>query len=244
MRLPATAALLDAWEQTLGRPPANRPLALLAAVYPDVPYDELARLSVGGCDSRLLALRESLFGPRMSGVSSCPQCGERIEMEFSVSDLRVSAGEPQSAGAFAISADGHEVAFRLPTCLDLEAAAASDAAAARGVLLARCLLASSSPSGSIAPDILPSAVVEAVAEAMGRADPQAAAEIALSCPACSHRWTVAFDAGSFLWSELNAWAQQMLRDIHVIANAYGWSETQVLALSPARRRAYLDLVQS
>jgi hypothetical protein len=86
--------------------------------------------------------------------------------------------------------------------------------------------------------------VAAVAEAMGRADPQAAAEIALTCPACAHRWTVAFDAGAFLWAEIQAWAQQILRDVHTLAAAYGWNEAEILALPPARRRAYLDLVQT
>jgi hypothetical protein len=245
MRSPTIAALLDAWEHGLGQPPARRALALLATAYSDVPYDVLTRLSVGQGDARLLALRELLFGPRLHGVSSCPQCGEKIELDFAVADLRTAAPAEPPPETLTLSAAGHEVMFRLPTFLDLEAAAvAPDAASARTALLARCVLAATGSTGAVAPENLPAPVVAAVAEAMGRADPQAAAEIALVCPACSHRWTVAFDTGAFLWAEIHAWAQQLLRDVHTLAIAYGWSETEVLALPPGRRRAYLDLVQS
>jgi hypothetical protein len=245
MRAPTPAALLDAWEYGLGQPPARRALALLASAYPDINYGTLARLSVGDGDARLLALRELLFGPQVHGVSACPQCREKIEMDFAVADLRAAAPDGPPPETMTVSAHGHDVTFRLPTALDLEAATgAPDAASARVALFARCVLAAAAPDGAVAPENLPAPVVAAVAEAMGRADPQAAAEIALTCPACAHRWTVAFDAGAFLWAEIQAWAQQILRDVHTLAAAYGWNEAEILALPPARRRAYLDLVQT
>jgi hypothetical protein len=35
----------------------------------------------------------------------------------------------------------------------------------------------------------------------------------------------------------------VLGDVHELARAYGWSEPEVLALSPWRRAAYLALVR-
>jgi hypothetical protein len=245
MRVPTTATLLDAWEHGLAQPPARRALALLAAASPDVPYEALTRLSIGRGDARLLALREQLFGPHIHGISSCPHCGEKIEMNFAVADLRAATPEEPLPETLTISSHGHDVTFRLPTALDLEsAAAAPDAASVRAALLTRCVLAAAVSTGAVAPEDLPAPVVAAVGEAMSRADPQAAAEVALACPACAHRWTVAFDVGAFLWAEVQDWAQHILRDVGTLAATYGWSEAEILALSPARRRAYLDLVQT
>ena len=87
---------------------------------------------------------------------------------------------------------------------------------------------------------LPEALAAAVAERMAAADPQAAARVALRCPACAHEWEAPIDAGAFLWAELDAWARRTLHEVHVLASAYGWSEEAILALGP-RRRVYLEL---
>jgi hypothetical protein len=89
---------------------------------------------------------------------------------------------------------------------------------------------------------LPDSVIQAVLERMGHADPQANLEIELSCPACSHNWQETFDIVSFLWSEITAWAIRILREVHVLASAYGWREADILAMNPRRRQAYLELI--
>jgi hypothetical protein len=66
----------------------------------------------------------------------------------------------------------------------------------------------------------------------------------LTCPQCAHQWQAPLDIVSFLWSEVHAWAIRLLREIHELASAYGWSEAEILALSPWRRRAYLELVNA
>jgi hypothetical protein len=64
----------------------------------------------------------------------------------------------------------------------------------------------------------------------------------LICPACEHRWLVAFDILAYLWSEIDDWAQRMLHEIHILATAYGWPEATVLALTSWRRQYYLNLI--
>jgi hypothetical protein len=39
-------------------------------------------------------------------------------------------------------------------------------------------------------------------------------------------------------------ARQILREVDQLARTYGWREPDILALGPARRRAYLGLVAS
>ena len=83
-------------------------------------------------------------------------------------------------------------------------------------------------------------VVDAIVAHMAQADPQADIQLSLVCPQCGHQWQAAFDIASFFWSEINAWANRMLREVHILASRYGWSETDILAMSPWRRQFYLE----
>ncbi len=81
-------------------------------------------------------------------------------------------------------------------------------------------------------------------EAMAEQDPVADLQMAVVCPACAHRWSTAMDIASYLWDELDDWAQDLLAEVHVLAQHYAWSERDILAMTPVRRRFYLDLVQA
>jgi hypothetical protein len=47
---------------------------------------------------------------------------------------------------------------------------------------------------------------------------------------------------AFFWKEINHWANRILREVHLLASTYGWSEADILALTPTRRQWYLALV--
>jgi hypothetical protein len=81
-------------------------------------------------------------------------------------------------------------------------------------------------------------------DAMAQHDPDADVRITLACPACGDRSQAHFDIVSYLWSELDDWAQRVLADVHVLARAYGWSEDAILALSPSRRQIYLEMASA
>jgi uncharacterized protein (UPF0212 family) len=240
MRALTAQELLDAWERGRGEPPVQRALTLLAPACPECSPEALARESVGRRDSRLLTLREQTFGSRLMSVTACPACGERLETAFEVADIRVpeiGAGDE----TLRLPVAGRELAFRLPNSLDLAALAlCEDLDAARRRLLGRCLLAA--PGEELAVDRLPAEALQAVADRMAAADPQGDVELALQCPACGHAWPAAFDIASFFWTEVDAWARVLLHEIHVLASAYGWREADILALSPWRRRTYLELI--
>ncbi|HVR96991.1 MAG TPA: phage baseplate protein, partial [Thermoanaerobaculia bacterium] len=193
-------------------------------------------------DRLLLELRERTLGPQLVSVAACPSCGERLEVELAVQDLLVD--EREEDAPLSVAAGGWEARFRLPHSLDLLALAGSaEPADARRRLLAACLLEARSPEGEDAPvEVLPKEVLQAVADGMAEADPQADLELALTCPACSHAWLALFDIVSFFWTELDAWARVLLHEVHVLASAYNWREADILALSPWRRRTYLEMV--
>ena len=241
MRALSANDLLGAWETGADQSPPRRVLALLAAASPDVAPDQLAELSIGERDARLLALREQMFGPRLECVARCPGCGGALEFGFDISDMRAQPVRQDDALTVALA--DYEVSFRLPNTLDLLAIEpGSDAAVAQLLLLQRCVVTARRHGETCAADSLPAEIVESVAAQMARADPLADARFALSCLECGHRWEAVFDIGSFLWAEISAWVSRILREVHVLASAYGWPEADILAMSARRRHSYLDMV--
>ena len=130
-------------------------------------------------------------------------------------------------------------AFRLPTSRDLAHIVAMDAAesAATG-LLDRCRT-----GGPENPEWTGD-LLEAVQESLASADPLAETRLALSCPSCLREWDDALDVGRFLWAEVESRARRVLWEVHALASAYGWSESETLALSDARRAMYLEIVHA
>jgi len=249
--LPLSASqLLTLWERGLTQSPWQRALSLLAAALPDFTPDALANLPLGQRDAYLLTLREDLFGPRLTSVATCPSCGEGLELTFDVANIRAKSlpgtdGEQalDQTRTLSLSMDGYQVIFRLPNSLDLaELAGMRTSDRARLRLLERCLLTVKENGSARTAANLPDAVIDAIAGRMALADPQGDVQIALTCPNCTHQWQVVFDPISFIWIEINAWAQRILREVHLLACAYGWREADILGLSPSRRQAYLQMV--
>src|SRR5262249_22494798 len=158
-------------------------------------------------------------------------------------ELRLSA--PVADGALLLSRDGWELSFRLPNSEDLVIAAKErDSTAARGRLFELCLHSATAPDGrDLGAAAVPDELVYAAGERMREADPRADLSFALQCPQCAAVWEAPFDAAGFFWQELSDWARRLLRDVHELASAYGWSEAEILALTPTRRGAYLDLIR-
>ena len=235
----SAATLLRAWERGGGEPPLRRPLLLLEAAFPERPADAWADLPVGRRDASLLELRETAFGRRLECVVACPACGEVLELSCDAAELRVPPGDD---GPLVVRHGGVAAAFRLPTTRDLLAVVGrggGDGDAGDGVrrLLARCL------EGPAAVDELPPALLAAVEERMEEADPQASVRLVVTCPGCGHVSRPPFDIASYLWVEVDAWARRTLEEVHVLASAYGWSESEVLALTARRRQLYVERVR-
>ena len=244
--------LLAVWERGLGQSSVRQAVALLALVSPETAPEALATLSIGRGHARLLSLRELLFGPQLVSLALCPQCAQRLELLFQVADIRAGHDDPQPE-ILTVEADGYAAAFRLPTSEDLAAVhtdheQSREATAAGQALLSRCLLDVRHADGeqSLASDVslvdLSPALVAAITETMEQADPQANVELDLTCTECGHHWLAAFDIVSYLWSEVDNWARRVLREVHTLASAYGWSEGDILTMSAQRRQCYLEMI--
>ena len=110
------------------------------------------------------------------------------------------------------------------------------------MLLHRCLLSVEQRGAPADYDKLPPEAVEGVTKSMAEADPLADIQLSLTCPNCEQPWRAVFDIVSFLWMEIEVWAWRILKEVHTLAQAYGWSEREILTLSPTRRQLYLDMV--
>jgi hypothetical protein len=241
MRALSTCELLDVWERGLALTNERWALLLLEAAFPDWRPQELERLSVGRRDEHLLSLREWAFGAGFTSLASCPACAEQLELNFEAGDLR--APPPEAVGPFRLSLGEHEVEFRLPDSLDLLAVSAQEEVEdARLELFERCLSSARRGGEEVSVEALPPEVVDAVSEEMDRLDPQGNVRLSVNCPRCGHGWQALFDICSYLRSELDTWARLLLREVHLLASAYGWRESDTLALSPRRRRLYVQMV--
>jgi hypothetical protein len=231
MTAPASELLL-LWERAALERPAARAVVLLA---PEVGNPEL--LSVGARNAWLFRLRERAFGAKIACRAECPHCAERVEFEFTAADVLAPAEAPAE---LTDTHDGFELRFRPPTAGDL--AALGTAPDAVGRLFARCVFEARRGSEVVAADELPESVIARVAARLAEADPNADIRLELVCSACRGTWRAPFDIAAFFWAELDHWAQRLLNEVHVLASAYGWCESDILALSPTRRRYYLERV--
>jgi ribosomal protein S27E len=230
------------WEHGAAAPPGRRALELAGLARPELVAGERDTLTAGERDAALFDLRERVFGSAIEAVVACTGCGETLELASAIDELRTEGAPQDTAESRTLSHAGYEIVFRLPTALDLaEIAHEIDLGQAHDDLLGRCVLEASVEGQAIEARELPGEVVDALDAALAAADPQADLELAVECPTCGHSSVTHFDIASFLWLELERFALETLREVHVLAVAYGWSESQILALG-ARRRLYLELI--
>ncbi len=244
MKTLSAAEMLTVWEQGLQRPLAQKSLLLLAAAYPELTSDAIAELSIGARDTCLLFLRERLFGSHLINNAVCPNCAGRIEWEQNVADLLVAGGEALTEPAFSLDAEPYRLYFRLPNSQDMAAIEGIEPASAERRLLQRCIRSAEYQGAECAIEQLPESVLQTLSQRIEALDPQAEIRIQLICPDCAHGWELLFDIGAYLWAEIDTWAERMLRTVHKLAKAYGWSERDILNLSPVRRQLYLGMAGS
>jgi hypothetical protein len=241
MQAPTISQALTAWERGTGRGAVERSLELFAIARPDAPLDALADVCLGERDGALFELREAMFGPELSGRHSCAACGEQQEINLNLSDLK-SAGTRQHS-PLPLSSGGYALELRLLTSRDILAAAAVPFDGGR-ILLDRSVISASREGEAVQTQTLPPCVVDDIARTLADADPDADLKLNVACSNCGHSTRMTFDIGAFLWEEMEAWADRMLREVHTLATSYGWSERDILELSPQRRRRYLELASA
>ena len=243
MRSLTAADAIGIWESGHSQRPAERAVTVLSAAFPEESKEELRRLALGQCNSRLLELRDQVFGHELTGFSECANCGERLEFTLSSEALGRSSQFEAVATEFGLESDGYRLRFRLLDIEDLNAAAAGgEVNAARNRLVERCVLEARCGDRSVTVAELPETVIADLAIRLAECDAGAEVLIDLLCPTCEFKHQLSFDIASFFYMEICAQAQRLLREVHSLARTYGWREAEILAMSARRRQSYLEML--
>jgi len=218
----------------------------------DEPVAESVRhLTIGDREALLLHIRALTFGERIDCVLTCPSCHTRLASDLHVRDLLVTppadALEWHTTEVRDGDAGTYHVTFQLPTGADQERVASEasrspDAAAV--LLVALCIRELRRDAGANLPidSDLPPCVVTHLDDLLQHLDPQAELRLELPCAVCAAEFSTVFDTASFLLREIESHGSGIYREVHAIARHYHWSEADILAMTPAKRGRYLDLI--
>lgn len=214
---------LDLIERGAWRHPLDRALLLAAVADPRVNW---ADRPLGERDACLMALRCEWFGPWFDAVIACNNCRKLLSLRV---DLRVLAERVVKEDS-PVEVDG--ACLRRPTTRDLAALVGQlDAESAATALLRRLTLTAPAEGWTDTRR----AGIEA---ALDDADPLAHIALDITCEHCESHFSAPLDIGATLWDELSTQAEQVIDDVHMLASAYGWSESEILTMSAARRALY------
>lgn len=238
--------LLSLWEEGLGNSPLLFSLTLLCETYPGINPSGALLLSIGKRDSLLLKLRRRIFGTHFSGLSDCPLCNEHGEWEFHFDTFGLSETlNLEEDEEYEFKQEGYRITFRLPNTNDLVVGLDEKATGdSYRSILSRCILNISHKRKSKGFEELPDRIINGLSEQMNMNDAIADIRISLTCPQCAHQYEVVFDIISYLWKEVNVWASHLIHEIGVLAFNFGWSEAQILNLSPVKRQMYLEMIET
>ena len=237
--------LIRTWDEGFGRNPLGRALSMVECALPEASSADIAALSIADRDRELLRIRSRAFGDAMRGYLPCVSCGERLEFETSVSSLLNRLNEEQTRQHGAWRTGNFLFSMRMANSADLAAATtAADSRAARKIVIRGCTTVQ-----QVAPacdelepedwEFQPTTIEKF--EALHR---DTELIFTLVCPSCGERQKSELDVAGFFWSELCAAALGVLREVHELARAYGWSEAAILQMTDARRNAYLEMAHS
>jgi hypothetical protein len=204
-------------------------------------------LSLSARDELLAAVYESCFGSRVECRMHCAGCEEVIALEITLADVRaevarmVASREAVTARPTAVdetsfvTASG--VTFRLPTVEDQLALSAGTAAAAADALLSRCV------AGAAQDAPFDAATREQIDAAMEIAGPLLDVEVELRCASCHTCHPTRLEIGEHLARTVAREQEVLMREVHLLASAYGWSLDAILDLPRSHRHRLVALVQ-
>src|SRR5205807_10213439 len=89
----------------------------------------------------------------------------------------------------------------------------------------------------------PARTLQRVERAMTRMAPMLFGRLDGRCPECDRDPGLRFDPQHFVLKELCEEAALVYVDVHLIALAYHWPESRILALPSSRRRRYGEMVR-
>ena len=183
---------------------------------------------------------------RLTMALSCPQSGCRKTFEVSPAFADLLADAPDETNLAKIVqfplSEAAALSLRLPTGRDQAEwqgrTYKTPDDAVRSIVQS---LITSAPPGVEA--TLPEKIAN-LSTVMAEADPLTSFHIATTCPHCEQPVDIAVDLEAVALAQLATHRRSLLRDVHVLASRYGWSEADVLAIPTERRQEYRRLIST
>ena len=236
----AELAVAEAAVQTEQSRPA-RITAVLAAVLDEIQGEKatpalVRRISAAGREW-LLQRAVSHFRAGLEWFEGpCSACGAMSDLMFSIDAIprtapgagfpAVEIGTTLGLRSFEAPNGDHEERFALRTAED-----------PRRVFAALCGLSEMAEADAIRFDAEDLARIDTALEEMS---PEIADRISVVCAVCGGHSEMVIDPLGFAFPSV----ESVLRDVHLIARAYGWTEEQILAMPIARRQAYVSMIRA
>jgi hypothetical protein len=211
--------------------------ALLAAGEAPAEAERWWQRPVGDRTAALLALLRESEGAEAIVLSlrcDAAGCGARLEIELPHAAFDVAPRPSETITV--LRDDGAAFSLRRPTGKDLRDWRALRSASRDQALMA--MLASLSVAGE--PRLGDAA---RSAEALAEADPLVAFSVVCGCPTCGREAAHDVDLEGLVLQRLAARQRALLHEVHTLASHYGWTEREILAVTPARRARYLELIE-
>jgi hypothetical protein len=237
--------LLEAWDRASAAGEAGRVSALLSAACPGTSPAQWDAVGIPEVNLQLVRLRQISFGASLTGYLPCSECGAQLEFAIDVPQI-IQRLETMAEDATADWTSGND-RFSMRALNHLDLVAVSTQAGpedARRLLLERCTQVNGCPASDESVSAALHASETVALETFTRLHQAAEITCRVQCVACSHSEETDLDMARFLWAEVRHHAGQLLREIHELASAYGWSEEAVLNLPAHRRERYLEMIRS
>jgi len=164
----------------------------------------------------------------------CPACGVRFDLRLAAGDIPRSGPGPGFPVAEAKTSLGKRY-FEVPNGMHEEAIARHPGRDYRRLVAARCGLSECAEEDA---SRFTDRDLEIIDTALEAVSPDIADSVDTSCPECGHAAHSRIDPLAFAFPRL----VDVLQEVHLVARAYRWSESEILDLPLSRRRAYAELI--
>lgn len=235
--------LLEAWERGHAAGDLRRGPTMLSVACPESSREQWEAVGIPELNLQLTRLRLISFGSSLGGYMRCTECDARLEFTMNVPQViqRLESLCADSTADWTLGED--RFSMRAASSLDLAAVGdQADLEMAGRLLMERCIEVNGRPVSDASPDLRPQEPV--VMEKFNRLNQAAEITCQVLCPECGHSEDVDLDIARFLWTEVRHGAARLLRDVHELAAAYGWSEGAILGMTGHRRHGYLEMIRS
>lgn len=196
----------------------------------------------------MLLLTRSLLGDAFWASVSCAACQGWFDLEIQRSALPVKVAAP-GFPFVELELAGHRLKVRVPTGEDQRWLASAELDSEWHLvqgLVARCIVSVNgephAPTDAPRAELLAALdreTLERIESALDDLAPDVGTVVTTTCPECNSRQIV--DVDPFAVAQWNE--RDLYREVHAMAVAYHWTETDILALPRARRRLYLNLIE-